>query len=171
MRQNQQPDVMAAVQRMRAKAQAAGTLQSNSQIQMIQQSPSTIVIQPTNPQVVYVPQYNPSVVYGVPYVVPAFTPPVAVAAFGGGMSFDANGYYHPDPGYHPGTDTHYGPNGGYHPNGCEGRARHQMVELVSAAFGIFSFRNGARLTLHQKPIASKSLVASLAVRVARCDQR
>ena len=87
--QNQQPDVMAAVQRMRAKAQAAGTLQSNSQIQVIQQSPGTIVIQPSNPQVVYVPQYNPSVVYGVPYVVPAFTPPVAVAAFGGGVSFDA----------------------------------------------------------------------------------
>jgi len=87
--QNQQAGVMAAVQRMRAKAQAAGNLQSNSQIQVVQQSPSTIVIQPANPQVVYVPQYNPAIVYGVPYVVPAFTPPVAVAAFGAGISFDA----------------------------------------------------------------------------------
>ena len=87
--QNQQADVMAAVQRMRAKAQAAGNLQSNSQIQVVQQSPSTIAIQPANPQVVYVPQYNPAVVYGVPYVVPAFTPPVAVATFGAGISFDA----------------------------------------------------------------------------------
>jgi Protein of unknown function (DUF3300) len=86
--QNQQPDVMAAVQRMRAKAQAAGNLQSTPQIQVVQQSPSTIVIQPTNPQVVYVPQYNPAVVYGVPYVVPAYTPPVAIAAVGG-ISFDA----------------------------------------------------------------------------------
>jgi len=55
---NQQGDVMAAVQLMRAKAQAAGTLQSNSQITVTQPSSSTIVIQPANPQVVYVPQYN-----------------------------------------------------------------------------------------------------------------
>ena len=61
---NQLSDVMAAVQAMRAKAQAAGTLQSSSQITVTQQSPSTIVIQPANPNVVYVPQYNPTVVYG-----------------------------------------------------------------------------------------------------------
>jgi Protein of unknown function (DUF3300) len=87
--QNQQADVMAAVQRMRAKAQAAGNLQSTPQIQVVQQSPSTIVIQSANPQVVYVPHYNPAVVYGVPYVVPAYTPPVAIAAVGVGISFDA----------------------------------------------------------------------------------
>ena len=72
---NQQPDVMTAVQVMRAKAQAAGTLQSSSQITVTQQSPSTIVIQPANPKVVYIPQYNPTVVYGAPYVVPAYIPP------------------------------------------------------------------------------------------------
>ena len=87
--ENQQADVMAAVQRMRAKAQAAGNLQSNSQIQVIQQTPSTIVIQPANPQVVYVPQYNPAVIYGTPYVVPAYTPAFAVATVGAGISFDA----------------------------------------------------------------------------------
>ena len=87
--ENQQPDVMAAVQRMRAKAQAAGNLQSNSQIEVTQQTPGTIVIQPANPQVVYVPQYNPAVVYGVPYVVPAYTPTFAVATVGAGISFDA----------------------------------------------------------------------------------
>src|SRR5579863_6289125 len=64
----QQPDVMAAVQRMRAKAYAAGNLKSGSQIKVVQESPQTIVIQPTNPQVVYVPVYNPAVIYGVPYV-------------------------------------------------------------------------------------------------------
>lgn len=84
---------MAAVQVMRAKAQAAGTLASTPQIQVVQQSPSTIVIQPADPQVVYVPQYNPAVVYGVPYVVPFYTPPVfagvvvgAGISFGGGVS-------------------------------------------------------------------------------------
>lgn len=78
--ENQQSDVMAAVQVMRAKAQAAGTLQSTPQIQVVQQSPQTIVIQPANPSVVYVPQYNPTIVYGAPYVVPLYTPPVAIAA-------------------------------------------------------------------------------------------
>ena len=84
---NQQSDVMTAVQVMRAKAQAAGTLQSSSQITVTQQSPSTIVIQPANPNVVYVPQYNPTVVYGTPYVVPAYTAPAAVAT--AGVSFAA----------------------------------------------------------------------------------
>jgi hypothetical protein len=80
---NQQADVMAAVQVMRAKAQAAGTLQSNSQITVSQPASTTIVIQPANPQVVYVPQYNPAVVYGAPVVVPMYVaPPLPVASFG-----------------------------------------------------------------------------------------
>jgi len=84
---SQQSDVMAAVQAMRAKAQAAGTLQSTPQVTVVQRTPQTIVIQPANPQVVYVPQYNPTVVYGGSYVVPFYTPPVAVAAVG--VSFGA----------------------------------------------------------------------------------
>jgi hypothetical protein len=92
---NQQADVMAAVQVMRAKAQAAGTLQSNSQISVVQQTPSTIVIQPANPQVIYVPQYNPAVVYGAPVVVPYYVPPpVPVASlglyFGSGIAIGAS---------------------------------------------------------------------------------
>jgi hypothetical protein len=90
---NQQADVMAAVQVMRAKAQAAGTLKSTPQVKVIQQAPQTIVIQPANPQVVYVPQYNPTLVYGVPYVVPLYRPRVAVAAavvsFGAGIAIGA----------------------------------------------------------------------------------
>jgi hypothetical protein len=91
---NQQTDVMAAVQDMRAKAQSAGTLQSSSQITVVQQSPSTIVIKPANPDVVYVPQYNPTVVYGAPVVVPAYLPPpVPVVAagvfFGSGIAVGA----------------------------------------------------------------------------------
>jgi Protein of unknown function (DUF3300) len=89
---NQQSDVMAAVQVMRAKAQAAGTLQSSSQIKVVQQGAQTIVIEPADSNVVYVPQYNPAVVYGTPLVVPAYTPPVAVAAgvsFGAGVAIGA----------------------------------------------------------------------------------
>jgi hypothetical protein len=92
---NQQADVMAAVQAMRAKAQAAGTLQSTSQISVTQTTPGTIVIQPANPQVVYVPQYNPTIVYGAPLVVPLYTPPVVFASpvvrFGVGVSIFGGG--------------------------------------------------------------------------------
>jgi hypothetical protein len=92
----QQSDVMAAVQVMRAKAQAAGTLQSNSQITVTTSSPNTIVIQPANPQVVYVPLYNASIVYGAPIVVPMYTPPVVYAApvlsFGVGVTFGGGGW-------------------------------------------------------------------------------
>jgi hypothetical protein len=90
--ENQQSDVMAAVQVMRAKAQAAGALQSSSQIKVVQQRPQTIIIEPASSNVVYVPQYNPAVVYGAPLVVPAYTPPVAVAAgisFGAGVAIGA----------------------------------------------------------------------------------
>ncbi len=104
--ENQQSDVMAAVQVMRAKAQAAGTLLSTPQIKVVQQSPQTIVIQPANPDVVYVPQYNPTVVYGTPYVVPLYRPRVVIAApivsfgpavaigvgFGGGIGIGGGGF-------------------------------------------------------------------------------
>ena len=104
--QNQQSDVMAAVQAMRAKAQAAGTLQTTAQVKVVQSAPQTIVIQPANPNVVYVPQYNPTVVYGAPVVVPLYRPAVVVATpvvaygpaisvgigFGGGGGFVGGGF-------------------------------------------------------------------------------
>jgi Protein of unknown function (DUF3300) len=89
----QAADVMAAVQVLRVKAQAAGNLKSSSQITVVQQSPQVIVIQPTNPQVVYVPQYNPTVVYGTPYVTPGYSTAAVVAtgvlAFGVGIAVGA----------------------------------------------------------------------------------
>jgi hypothetical protein len=90
----QQSDVMAAVQRMRAKAQAAGNLKSSPEIKVVQESPQTIVIQPANPQIVYVPVYNPAVIYGVPYVYPGYVyvappPSTAVIAFGVGIAVGA----------------------------------------------------------------------------------
>src|SRR5271155_5709812 len=93
----QQSDVMAAVQRMRAKAQAAGNLKSTPEIKVVQETPQTIVIQPANPQVVYVPVYNPAVIYGVPYVYPGYVyvappPSTAVIAFGVGIMVGAMVY-------------------------------------------------------------------------------
>jgi hypothetical protein len=87
--ESQQADVMTAVQAMRAKAQAAGNLQSNQQISVVQQTPQTIVIKPANPQIVYVPVYNPTIVYGTPYVVPLYTPPPAAVAIAAGIGFGA----------------------------------------------------------------------------------
>jgi hypothetical protein len=89
---NQQSDVMTAVQVMRAKAQAAGSLKSSSQIKVVQASGQTIVIEPADANVVYVPQYNPAVVYGTPLFVPAYNPPVVVTAgvsFGAGVAIGA----------------------------------------------------------------------------------
>ena len=93
----QQGDVMAAVQRMRAKAQAAGNLKSSPEIKVVQESPQTIVIQPANPQIVYVPVYNPALIYGVPYVYPGYVyvappPSTAVIAFGVGIAVGAMMY-------------------------------------------------------------------------------
>jgi hypothetical protein len=91
----QQQDVMAAVQRMRAKALAAGNLKSGSEIKVEQPAPQTIVIQPANPQIVYVPVYSPTVVYGAPIVVPGYYyrgPSVTVVSFGGGIVVGASIY-------------------------------------------------------------------------------
>ncbi|MGB0122579.1 MAG: DUF3300 domain-containing protein [Silvibacterium sp.] len=89
----QGPDIMSAVQVLRAKAQAAGNLKSGSQITVVQQSPQVIVIQSANPQVVYVPMYNPAVVYGYPYVTPGYSTAAVVTtgvlAFGVGIAVGA----------------------------------------------------------------------------------
>ena len=127
----QATDVMAAVQMLRAKAQAAGNLKSGSQITVVQQAPQVIVIQPTNPQVVYVPTYNYAVVYGMPYVVPYYPPPppatAAVVAFGVGIAVgvamsNSWGYSYWNCNWHGGTvvyrsTTYYGNpawHGGYY---------------------------------------------------------
>jgi|SRR5579864_330210 len=65
----QQADVMQAVQRMRATAQARGTLHSTPQETVTTQNEggqSAISIQPANPDEWYVPNYNPVYVWGPP---------------------------------------------------------------------------------------------------------
>jgi Protein of unknown function (DUF3300) len=79
----QQQDVLDAVQKLRAEAQAAGNLQSTPQ-QVVTTAPAPtgtavsnvqrpIVIEPVNPNVYYVPVYNPAVVYGG-WEYPAYPP-------------------------------------------------------------------------------------------------
>jgi hypothetical protein len=96
----QQDDVMASVQRLRARAQDAGNLMTTEQQQVVTQGagPSqTIVIEQANPEVLYVPSYEPQVVYGgwpypsyPPYYWP---PPVGYGypgyAFGSGLMWGA----------------------------------------------------------------------------------
>jgi hypothetical protein len=103
----QEKELMDAIQRLRARAQAQGNLK-NTQEQTVTVEPAppaapgqatpaqqTIVIQPSNPDVVYVPSYNPTVVYGSwPY--PAYPPAspyppgyafgTALLSFGVGMA-------------------------------------------------------------------------------------
>jgi Protein of unknown function (DUF3300) len=95
----QQKDVMDAVQRMRAKAQAKGNLSSTEQ-QTVQtksvDNQQVIVIEQANPQVVSVPSYNPTVVYGPPpypyppvYYPPPPPPGSLAISFGIGMAMGA----------------------------------------------------------------------------------
>ena len=102
----QQKDVLDAIQRLRAKAQAQGNLKTTKEQTVIVEQPpaqTTIVeqpaaqttvikIEPANPQVVYVPTYNPTVVYGAwPY--PTYPPytyyPPGYAAATAAFSFTA----------------------------------------------------------------------------------
>ncbi len=79
----QQSDLMAAVQRMRARAEQNGRLSSNAQESVTtatEDGQSAIQIQPADPQVVYVPVYNPEYVWGPPawgYYPSLWYPPVS----------------------------------------------------------------------------------------------
>jgi hypothetical protein len=82
----QQKEVLAAVQRLRGKADQAGNLKSTKEqnVTKAQEGGTTVIkIEPTNPQTVYVPTYT-SAVYG-PWPYPAYPP---------------YSYY---PGYYPGA--------------------------------------------------------------------
>ena len=114
---DQPQDVMNAVQRLRAKAQAKGNLSTTVQ-QTVRTEPAsgggsqTIIIQPAQPDVVYVPTYNPLTVYG-PWPYPAYQPPVwyppgyavagAVVSFGVGVAVGYSLWGYPD--WHHGDVT------------------------------------------------------------------
>ena len=86
---DQQQDVMAAVQRMRSKAQGKGALKTSQEqtvkTETVEGNKEVIVIQQSNPEVVYVPSYDPVVVYGppaypyYPYAYPGYVPGMGLA--------------------------------------------------------------------------------------------
>ena len=94
----QQADVMAAVQRMRAKAADNGALASNEQQKVETQTvggTTVIVVESSNPDVVYVPSYSPTVVYGTPaypyppIYYPYYPPGAAFVSFSFGVMVGA----------------------------------------------------------------------------------
>ncbi|HLK46595.1 MAG TPA: DUF3300 domain-containing protein [Bryobacteraceae bacterium] len=102
----QQADVMNAVQRMRAQAQADGKLSSNGQQTVTNQTEDgrpVIEIAPANPQVVYVPAYDPAYIWGPPawgYYPPlyypaygfGYDPGIYIGAFFGGIGWGGWGW-------------------------------------------------------------------------------
>jgi len=111
----QQQDVMAAVQGMRARAEANGKLNSGPQENVTtatQNGQSAIQIEPVNPQTVYIPVYNPAYVWGPPvygYYPSLFYPPIDV-----GFSFlpgiDLGFYFGGGWGLYGGSGWGWGPN-------------------------------------------------------------
>jgi len=97
----QQKEVMAAIQKLRGKAQAAGNLKSSKEqtVSSGQEGGTTVIkIEPANPEVVYVPTYNPTAVYGpwpypayppYAYYPPGYVPGAALFTFGVGMAVGA----------------------------------------------------------------------------------
>ena len=97
---NQSTDVLTSVQRLRARAKAAGYLATTPQ-QIVIVEKEVIKVVPAQPQVIYVPTYNPQVVYVQP-AAPSTGTVVAAAAisFGVGLAIgawlnnDCNWYSH-----------------------------------------------------------------------------
>ena len=84
----QQADVMAAVQQMRARAQANGKLRSGPQENVTTQTQNgqtAIQIAPPDPGTVYVPNYNPEWVWGAPPY--GIYPPLYYPPFDAGFGF------------------------------------------------------------------------------------
>jgi hypothetical protein len=148
----QPEDVMAAVQRMRAKAQGSNVLVSNTQQTVateVVEGEKVIVIQQANPEVIYVPSYDPVVVYGAPvypypsYVYPGYVPGTGLA-FGAGILLGAawGGGWGYNCGWH-GGDVDINVNNNYvrnynnvnNINNGSGKWAHQAVHRGGAPYG------------------------------------
>ncbi len=68
----QEDQVMDSIQFLRARADAAGSLENTEYVRVIREE-KTIIIEPAQPRVVYVPYYDPHVVYGT-WWRPAYPP-------------------------------------------------------------------------------------------------
>ncbi len=83
---NQQQDVMAAIQQFRARAFAAGNLETNPQQTVVHESQVIQIVSP-NPQVIYVPRYDPVVVVQPVRYPPVTYPPPYPAYYAPGAAF------------------------------------------------------------------------------------
>ena len=102
--------VFNSIQKLRAQAQAAGTLKSSPQQSVATKTTNTgdnvIVIEPANPQVVYVPQYNTTTVYVEKENSSADAAAAAAIGFTAGVVIGAavnNSYYYGPYGWHGGA--------------------------------------------------------------------
>jgi hypothetical protein len=135
----QEKDVLAAVQRLRVRAQQAGNLTTNPQQKVIVEPPAAgnqggqaaqnaqpaqggqaaaapqniVRIEPADPQVIYVPSYNPTTVYGG-WSAPAYPPT----------------YWPPPPAYYPGAAL------------ASGLAWGVGIAAAGAIFGNANWNNG-----------------------------
>ena len=88
----QPTETMEAIQRLRAKARAAGTLVDSPQQQVLVDR-DVIALVPTQPDVIYVPYYDPMVVYGPPpsyYGTSGFVTFSGPFAVGAWLTFDCD---------------------------------------------------------------------------------
>ena len=69
-------DLLQAIQALRQRALAAGSLQSGPAVKVVTNQNGEITIDPVTPNVVIVPQYDPNLVYG-PWPYPA-SPPASI---------------------------------------------------------------------------------------------
>jgi len=124
---SQQADVMAAVQRMRGKAQGTGNLKTSAQqvveTQTVAGGQEVIVVKQADPEVVYVPSYDPAVVYGAapasypyyPYTYPGYVAGAALA-FGGAVAWGAAWNHWGDCDWNNGGDININNNNNFNKN-------------------------------------------------------
>src|SRR5688572_28068485 len=106
---NQSTDVLTSVQRLRARARAAGYLVTTPQQTVIVEQ-QVIKIVPAQPQVIYVPTYNPQVVYVQPSG-PSTGTVVAAAAISFGVGLAIGAWLNNDCNWHTHTVYYHGWHG------------------------------------------------------------
>jgi hypothetical protein len=106
---NQSTDVLTSVQRLRARAKAAGYLVTTPQQTIIVEK-EVIKVVPAQPQVIYVPTYNPQVVYVQPSG-PSTGTVVAAAAISFGVGLAIGAWLNNDCNWHTHTVYYHGWHG------------------------------------------------------------
>lgn len=125
---NEQPDVMASIQDLRAQAYADGSLHDTPEQRVVVVGDPVIYIIPTDPDVIYVPAYDPVLVYQGPYAITFGVRFVAGAWLVHGFDWDNHYIFYGD--WHGGwihgpygwrRDPYWVPPAYYHPWGRDAR--------------------------------------------------